>query len=167
MKKKLLLLTVLFVGGMSTSIAQTSQLTSLIGATIASIAELSGSSTKDDAVFNFTTAAELTAGKELPNLFTLTAKANKAYYINVKAAAADFSGGVAGEALPVSVLEVKIDAGSYVPLSAIDQSIIGTNLLKIAKGTNTYAVSYRMTPGDDAAPASNYSTTLTFTITAP
>ncbi|HEY1006296.1 MAG TPA: hypothetical protein VGD92_03915 [Sphingobacteriaceae bacterium] len=164
MKKNLLLLGLLIL--VTAEIRAQEDVTSNVAAKIAAVTEISASGTKDDAVFNFTTAAELTDGITLPPVFTLTAKSNKPYYVTVAAAAANFSGGSVSDPLPVEKLLVKIDAGSFVPLSASATTIIGAGT-NAARGIKEYVIHYRMEPGFDAAPALDYTTTLTYTITAP
>ncbi|HEY0895097.1 MAG TPA: hypothetical protein VGE15_00965 [Sphingobacteriaceae bacterium] len=142
------------------------QVTSAVAAKIGAVTELSASGTKDAGVFNFTTVAELTDGLTLSDVFTLTAKSNKPYYISVKAAAANFSGGTAEGPLSVGKLSVSTDGTTFLPLTALDQKLIGSSTNEI-RGTKNYPIHYKMVPGFDVAPAQDYSTTLTYTITAP
>lgn len=168
MKKILLSLTVLLILGLAKSNAQ-SELTSVVTTKISSVAEISAvGGNKDGALFDFTSASQLTTGIVISNVFTLEAKANKDYYVNVKASAENFSGGDSEDPLPVDKLSISVDGGSFKTLSATEQDIIGSSTgVKITRGTKQYIIGYKMVPGLDAAPAQNYTTTLTYTISAP
>jgi hypothetical protein len=142
--------------------------TSVVSSKIKAVVDLTvtaGSTTVD---FNFDDAVKLTNGITKPAVFTLQTKSNKAYFVTVQAADANFSGGESTDPLSVATLGVSIGASTtYTSLSDAPQAIIGASDSKINRGTNSYVVNYKMNPGFNAAPAEDYTTTLTYTITAP
>ncbi len=140
--------------------------TSVVSAKIGAVTEISGSGTKDDAVFEFTTAAELTGGLIKPNVFTLTAKSNKPYYVQISTEEPNFSGGSAEAPLSVDKLSVSIDGESYVTLSTTPKKLIGVEA-NASRGSADYQIYYQMIPGFTAAPAEDYVTTVIYTISAP
>ncbi|HEX8333561.1 MAG TPA: hypothetical protein VF622_13120 [Segetibacter sp.] len=91
----------------------------------------------------FSTADNYTNGVTADNAATLQVRSNKAYNVSVKAAAANFTG-PAGNTMPASVLQVKESAQTtYVALSSTDQGLLSNQ----ARGTNSFGVSYKATPG--------------------
>jgi hypothetical protein len=91
----------------------------------------------------FSTADHYTNGVTADNAATLQVKSNKAYNVSVKAAAANFSSS-STTTMPASVLGVKESAqANYITLSASNQNLL-TNQ---ARGTNSFNVSYKATPG--------------------
>jgi hypothetical protein len=92
---------------------------------------------------SFATADNYTNGVEATSAATLQVKSNKAYNVTVKAAASVFTLSGSPSTMPASVLQVKETSGSYIALSASDQSLL-TNQ---ARGTGSFGVAYKATPG--------------------
>ena len=92
---------------------------------------------------SFTTADHYTNGVTADNASTFTVKSNKAYNISVKAAAASFTS-TAATTMPAGVLAVKESTqAAYVTLSTTNQDILSNQ----ARGTGSFGVSYKATPG--------------------
>jgi hypothetical protein len=91
----------------------------------------------------FSTADNYTNGVTADNAATLQVKSNKAYNVSVKAAAANFTS-TSATTMPASVLAVKESAqATYVTLSSSDQGLLSNQV----RGTNSFNVSYKATPG--------------------
>ena len=96
------------------------------------------------ASMSFTTPDNYTNGVTADNAARLQVRSNKAYNVTVKTAAAAFTS-TSATTMPVNnVLYVK-EAGqsTYVNLASTDQNLLSNQ----ARGTNSFNVSYKATPG--------------------
>ena len=116
--------------------------------------------------FDFTSDVTLlTAGIEKINAVTLTYQSNKPWFLNINATAANFNGGDGANPMPSSIIQFKnTSGGTYVPLSTTSVSLSGTTDAKNPKGSSTVGVDYKITPGLNYSPSSDYSIGVTYTI---
>lgn len=166
--KKLALtnLLVVFILVLATSVsnAQNKTATGSFAVKISEIIDLSVTS-GNSLVFDFNDMAKLDNGIEQLNAVTLTSKSNQPWFVSVKANAATFSGGDITTPMPASVIQFKNNAGgTYAPLSTTDTPLSGTAGSKNARGTSTIKVDYKLNPGYNYGPASDYAMTITYTI---
>ncbi|MHB8208018.1 hypothetical protein [Mucilaginibacter sp.] len=116
-------------------------------------------------IFNFNSIALLDAGITQTSAATLTYRSNQPWYINIAANAANFSGS-SPTPMPASVINYRLNgASTFTPLSTTATSLDGTTGSKNARGTGTVAVDFFLNPGYVYAPATDYSLTVTYTIT--
>jgi spore coat protein U-like protein len=114
--------------------------------------------------FNFNTIALIDAGITQTNAATLTYKSNQPWYINIAANTANFSG-TSPTPMPASVITYRLTGGpTFTPLSTTAASLTGTTGAKNARGTGTVGVDFKLNPGYIYAPATDYSMTITYTI---
>lgn len=110
-------------------------------------------------------AALLTTGIEKLNAVTLTYSSNKPWFLNINATSGNFTGGDGANPMPSSIIQFKNNAGgTYAPLSTTSVSLSGTSGSKNPKGAKTVGIDYKITPGLNYAPASDYSISVTYTI---
>ena len=116
--------------------------------------------------FDFTNDLTLlTTGIEKLNAVTLTYQSNKPWFLNINATTSNFTGGDAVNPMPSSIVEFKNTAGgTYTPLSTTSVSLSGTSGSKNPKGSSTVGIDYKITPGLNYPPASDYSIGITYTI---
>ena len=115
--------------------------------------------------FNFNSIAVLDAGISQTGAVTLTYRSNQPWYVNVQANTANFSGS-SPTPMPCSVIQYRLNGTStYTTLTTSPTSLTGTTSSKNARGTGTIGVDYKVTPGYIYAPATDYSLTITYTIT--
>ena len=158
MKKLLLAIITLFIGGLSNSFAQTS-LTSNVGATISTVMDISAATTAR--TFNFDNATKLSTGITLGTPITVSTKSNIAFKVTVAAADDFFQKDGVASTLPINTLFYSINSGTF-----LEASKTATNLgLTSTPGTGSFTVDYRMDPGFGVAPGT-YTTVLTYTISA-
>ena len=114
--------------------------------------------------FDFNSIAKLDAGIETLGAVTLTYKSNKPWFVNVSAGSANFTGS-SSTPMPASVVQYKLSSGgSYTTLSTTPTTLSGTSAAKNARGTASIGVDYKVNPGYDYAPATDYGLTITYTI---
>ena len=115
--------------------------------------------------FNFNSIALIDAGIQQLDAVTLTYRSNQPWYVNVQANSANFSGS-SPTPMPCSVVQYRLNGGStFTTLTTSPTSLTGTTSSKNARGTGTIGVDYKVSPGYVYAPASDYSLTITYTIT--
>lgn len=116
--------------------------------------------------FDFTSDLSLlTTGIEKINAVTLTYQSNKPWFLNINSTAANFNGGDGANPMPSSIIQFKnTSGGTYVPLSTTSTSLSGTTEAKKPTGSSTVGIDYKITPGLNYAPASDYSIGVTYTI---
>lgn len=116
--------------------------------------------------FDFTNDLTLlTSGIEKLNAVTLTYQSNKPWFLNINATAINFNGGDGANPMPSSIIQFKNnDGGTYMPLSTTSVSLSGATGAKNAKGSSTVGVDYKITPGLNYPPSSDYSIGVTYTI---
>ena len=137
--------------------------TSDIAVSIATVTEFTATSV-NLAPFNFTTGAQLASGIEQTNAVNLAYKANKLTTISIKALGTHFSSPTAGNShMPVSVIQwKKSSGGTYASLSNTDVNVATSQ----AKGSADVVLDYKITPTLAYDPASDYSVTIQYTLTA-
>jgi len=106
--------------------------------------EVAFTGSNNNVTMAFATPDNYTNGVTADNAASIKVRSNKAYNVTVKAAAADFTS-TSATTMPVNnVLFVKeATQTGYVNLTAADQNLL-TNQ---TRGTNTFNVSYKATPG--------------------
>lgn len=116
--------------------------------------------------FDFTSDLTLlTTGIEKLNAVTLTYQSNKPWFLNINATTSNFTGGDGSNPMPSSVVQFKnTSGGTYAPLSTTSVSLSGTTGSKNPKGSSTVGVDYKIVPGLNYQPASDYSIGITYTI---
>lgn len=163
-RKKTVFILLFFIFISSISLAQKTS-TSII--TVKVPEALSLSVTAGTSVdFDFTSDLSLlTTGIEKINAVTLTYQSNKPWFLNINASVANFNGGDGANPMPSSIIQFKNNSGgTYVPLSTTSVSISGTTGAKNPKGASTVGIDYKITPGLNYPPASDYSIGVTYTI---
>jgi hypothetical protein len=142
---------------------QTDVETSNVSVTIATVTELTANNTLL-VPFAFTTGAELLTGITKANAVNLAYKSNKETTITIKAIGTGFFTSTAGSTdMPVSVVEWKKNGvGSFVPLSTTAATLSASQ----AKGSADFGVDYKITPTLAYDPATDYSVTIEYTLTA-
>jgi hypothetical protein len=161
--KRILISTVLFavVLIIKTNSANAQNPTSNVAVTIATVTELTANNS-NLATFAFTNGAELENGLTQQNAVTLAYKSNKITKIQIKALGSGTFTGGSGD-MPVSVISYKKNgSGSFVPLSTTAADLSSS----LAKGSSSFGVDYKITPGLQYDPANNYAVTIEYTITA-
>lgn len=162
--KKILLTTALFaslfiINAVSAK-AQDSTAVSNVAVTIATVTELTADN-NNLATFAFTNGSELETGITQTNAVTIGYKSNKVTKVLIKASTSTFSGG-AGD-MPVGVVSYKKNgAGSFVALTATDANLSTSQ----AKGSSSFGVDYKITPGLAYNPATDYAVTIEYTLTS-
>lgn len=112
--------------------------------------------------FNFTSTTTLDDGIVV-NGSTIRYYSNKAWCVTIQAGSANFSGGQG--TMPAGVLKFKNSLiSTFTDLSSTEQPLSGTSGTKNSRGTGTIGVDFKMAPGYQYPPASNYSITVTYTI---
>jgi hypothetical protein len=135
--------------------------TSNVAVTIATVTELTANNT-NLATFAFTNGSELETGLTQPNAVTLAYKSNKITKIQIKALGSGTFTGGSGD-MPVNVISYKKNgAGSFVPLTTTATDLSAS----LGKGSSSFGVDYKITPGLQYDPATNYAVTIEYTITA-
>lgn len=116
--------------------------------------------------FDFTSNLTLlTTGIEKINAVSLTYQSNKPWFLNINASTNNFSGGDGSNPMPSSIVQFKnTDGGTYVPLSTTSVSLSGSTGAKNPKGSSTVGVDYKITPGLNYPPSSDYTIGVTYTI---
>lgn len=116
--------------------------------------------------FDFTSNLTLlTTGIEKLNAVSLTYQSNKPWFLNINATTNNFSGGDGANPMPSSIIQFKnTDGGTYVPLSTTSVSLSGSTGAKNPKGASTVGVDYKLTPGLNYPPSSDYTIGVTYTI---
>lgn len=134
-----------------------------VAVTIATVTELTANNTLLTP-FAFTTGAELESGITKANAVNLAYKSNKPTKITIKALGTGFFSSTAGSTdMPVSVIQWKKNgAGSPVALSTTAADLSASQ----AKGSSNFGVDYIITPGLQYNPASDYTVTIEYTLTA-
>lgn len=138
--------------------------TGTLGVQISQVLDLSVTS-GSALTFNFNTIALIDAGITQTDAVTLTYRSNQPWYVNVQANAANFAGS-SPTPMPCSVVQYRLNGGStFTTLTTNPTSLTGTTSSKNARGTGTVGVDYKVNPGYVYAPATDYSLTITYTIT--
>ncbi|MGE5520540.1 MAG: hypothetical protein ACM3VS_11480 [Candidatus Dadabacteria bacterium] len=108
--------------------------------------DIAVSGTPSGLSFAFNSPDNYTNGLENLSASSFQVRSNKGYVVSVKAATADFSSSAA-TTMPASVLGVRINAtgnsGTYAQLSTTAASLLTGQ----TRGTNTFTVDYKATPG--------------------
>ncbi|HXH98900.1 MAG TPA: hypothetical protein VNI52_01435 [Sphingobacteriaceae bacterium] len=134
--------------------------TSNVAVTIATVTELTANNT-NLATFAFATGAELEAGLTQPNAVSLAFKSNKITKIQIKAQGAGTFTGGAGD-MPVSVISYKKNGtGAFVPLTSTAADLSSSQ----SKGSSSFGIDYKITPGLSYDPASDYAVTIEYILT--
>jgi hypothetical protein len=119
--------------------------------------------------FNFNSIANLDAGITQLSAATLTYRSNQPWYINIAANSATFSESAGGNPtpMPASVIQYRLNGGSptFTTLTTTATSLDGSTGSKNARGKGTVGVDFFLNPGYIYAPATDYSMTITYTIT--
>lgn len=148
----------------NSAIAQTNVQTSNVAVTIATVTELTANNTAL-ATFAFTNASQLETGISQTNAVTLSYKSNKTTKISIKALGSGFFSSTTGSTdMPVSVLQWKKNGvGDFTNLSTTSADLSTSQ----AKGSSSFGIDYKITPGLTYNPASDYAVTIEYTLTAP
>lgn len=162
--KKILLTTSLFASlfiiSATSAKAQDSTAVSNVAVTIATVTELTADN-NNLATFAFSNGSELETGITQANAVTIGYKSNKVTKVLIKASTSTFSGG-SGD-MPVGVVSYKKNgAGSFVALTATDANLSTSQ----AKGSSSFGVDYKITPGLTYNPATDYAVTIEYTLTS-
>jgi spore coat protein U-like protein len=113
--------------------------------------------------FNFNSIANLDAGITQSSAVVLTYKSNEPWHVGIQASTANFTGS-SPTAMPASVVQWTLHNGTtFTPLSTVVASVNGSNN---ARGTGQVTLDFKMNPGYIYAPATDYSLTVVFTLTA-
>ncbi|MEJ6979311.1 hypothetical protein WG906_02540 [Pedobacter sp. P351] len=164
MKKFLLALclSALFVV-INTDSAMSQVQTSNVAVTIATVTELTANNT-NLATFAFSNGSELETGISQTNAVSLAYKSNKLTKITIKALGTGFFSSTTGSTdMPVSVIQWKKNGvGSFTPLSTTSADLSASQ----AKGSSSFGIDYKITPGLLYDPANDYSVTIEYTLTA-
>lgn len=156
----------LLVGALNTNtFSQTRYLTKTVDIIVPTVLNLEVSSGANQ-IIDFNQTSKIDNGIELLGATMLTYQSNKAWFITIKAGSSDFTGGLSGSPMPASVIKYRINGSgsSYIPLSAIEQSLIATSGSKSSRGTGTTTVDFNINPGYIYPPADNYSLQVIYTI---
>jgi hypothetical protein len=95
----------------------------------------------------------------------LTYKSNKPYYITIKAASANFSGGVAESPIAAGVIKYKLNpSGTYASLTSNPSALVGSAAAMQPNGKGTYSIDFFIDPDYISAPAQNYVLQVIYTI---
>lgn len=145
--------------------SQTRYITKTVDIIVPTVLDLAISSGANQVV-DFNQTSKIDNGIELLNATILTYKCNKAWFITIKSGSSNFMGGLTGTPMPASVIKYRINgSGSpYVPLSALEQSLIATSGTKYPRGTGTTTIDFNINPGYIYPPADNYSLQIIYTI---
>ena len=117
--------------------------------------------------FNFATTTQIDNGITQVPAQTLTFKSNKAYYITIKGIGitSNFSGGIAGSPMPISMLKYKLSTSTeWIPLSTTSQVLTGSATSMNPRGTGTILVDFKVDPGYITHPAQDYMVTISYSI---
>lgn len=168
---KKVLLTALFtslliITGATTSNAQalgTAAPTGTFAVKISEVLDLAVTS-GSTVTFDFNSIAKLDAGIETLNAVQLTYKSNKPWFVTLNANTANFTGTVTN--MPASVIQYRLNGntGAYTPLSTVPSALTGSSSTKNAIGSSTIGVDYKLNPGYNYAPATDYGMVITYTI---
>jgi spore coat protein U-like protein len=159
----LIVITICFSVKANAQIGNATQ-TGTLGVQISQVLDLAVT-TGSAITFNFNTIALLDAGIEQTNAVSLTYRSNQPWYVNVQANTANF-GGTSPTPMPCSVVQYRLNGGSsYTTLTTSPTSLTGTTSSKNARGAGTIGVDYKVNPGYIYSPATDYSLTITYTIT--
>lgn len=156
----------LLVGSLNSEIfSQTRYLTKTVDIIVPTVLNLEVTSGANQIV-DFNQTSKIDNGIELLGATTLTYKSNKAWFITIKAGSSDFTGGLAGSPMPASVIKYRVNGSgnSYVPLSAIEQSLVATTGSKYPRGIGTTTIDFNINPGYIYPPADTYSLQIIYTI---
>lgn len=117
-------------------------------------------------VANFDQTGKIDAGIELLAATSITYRSNKAWFVTIKAANANFSGGVAGNPMPASVIKYRLSGtgNAYIPLTAIETPLFATSASKYPRGTGSGSLDFWVDPGYIYAPAQDYTLQIIYTI---
>lgn len=115
---------------------------------------------------NFDQTGKIDAGIELLSATTITYKSNKAWFVTIKSASTNFSGGVSGNPMPASVIGFRVSGsgGTYTALSATEAPLIASSAAKYPRGKGSESVDFRVNPGYNYAPAQDYTLQIIYTI---
>lgn len=146
-------------------LAQVRYLTKTVTITVPTVLDLQ-LNTGANQVVDFNMTSKIDAGIELLGATTLTYSTNKAWFVTIKSSTANFSGGDAGNPMPASVIEYRINGsgGAYIPLSSSDQPLLATSAAKSVRGKGSSSLDFRINPGYIYPAAQNYSLQLIYTI---
>jgi hypothetical protein len=117
-------------------------------------------------IADFNTTAKMDAGITLLNQTIFNYKSNKSWFVTIQTNTASFSGGVAGNSVPVSVIKYRLNStgGTYTPLSTVASPLAGTSASKLSRGTGSNGVDFFIDPGYIYAPAQDYTVQIIYTI---
>lgn len=149
----------------NSAIAQTNVQTSNVAVTIATVTELTANNNAL-ATFAFTNASQLETGISQTNAVTLAYKSNKTTKISIKALGTGFFSSTNGGSadMPVSILQWKKNgATDFTNLSTTSAELSTSQ----AKGSSSFGIDYKITPGLQFNPANDYAVTIEYTLTAP
>jgi hypothetical protein len=134
----------------------------VVNTTIAQVLDLAVTTGQTVAI-NFPDIASLDNGVTVSNAVSLTFRSNLPWFVNVAANTPDFSGGDITTPMPSTILQYRLNGGTFAPLSTTASSVVGTTGAKIVRGAGTIGIDYRMDPGYVYGPGA-YSLNLTYTI---
>ena len=163
MKRNLLitsLCTLLFA--ITTNAAKSQVQTSNVAVTIATVTELVANNTVL-IPFAFSTGEQLETGITQANAVNLAYKSNKLTKITIKALGSGFFNSAAGSTdMPVGVISWKKNGvGALIPLTTTSADLSASQ----AKGSSNFGVDYKITPGLQYNPATDYAVTIEYTLT--
>ncbi len=166
MKRTLFLLLFIVASGIYTRVnAQVNipTATGTMGVSISQVLDITVT-TGSSLTFTFNTIALLDAGITQTGATVVTYRSNMPWYINISAT--NFTETGAGSlTMPASVIQFRLTGGStFTPLSTNPVSLDGTSLIKNTIGKGTVSVDFFVNPGYIYAPANDYSSTITYTI---
>jgi hypothetical protein len=145
--------------------AQTRYLMKTVTITVPTVLDLQVTSGANP-VADFNQTDKIDNGIEIIGATSLTYRSNKAWFATIRAASADFSGGVAGNPMPASVIQYRISGSgnSYSPVSSIEKTLIAASGSKYPRGTGSTSIDFMVDPGYNYPPAQNYTLQLIYTI---
>lgn len=147
------------------NIAQTRYLIKTVDVNIPTVLDLQITA-GGNPIVDFNTTGKIDNGIELPAVTSLIYRSNKAFFITIKAANANFSGGLAGSPMPASVIGFRLNGtgNSYTKLSAMAQPLIASSSSMMPRGKNSFILDYKIDPGYIYPPAQDYTLQIIYTI---
>jgi len=117
-------------------------------------------------IANFDQTGKIDAGIELLAATSITYRSNKAWFVTIQAANANFSGGLAGTPMPASVIKYRLSGtgNAYTALSSTAASLVATSASKYPRGTGSGSLDFRIDPGYIYPPAQDYTLQIIYTI---
>lgn len=149
----------------SDALAQTRYLMKTVDIVIPTVLDLQITSGANPIV-DFNETGKIDAGIELQSATSITYRSNKAWFITIQAANANFSGGLAGTPMPASVIGYRLSGtgNNYTALTATAQPLVATTSSKNVRGTGSYSLDFRIDPGYIYPPAQDYTLQIIYTI---